>query len=166
MPPSRPVTNTAIASEWGQGVHDRVFAAWGARVSGGAVSVPASASTKLPIDTAVEDPGGWADLANDRLVVPTGRAGLYLIAATVNSVNGAVGSQTRGMLFINGVLASSAIENNEGGTNVTFTVFVTESLSAGDQLAVYALLRNDSGADPSVSLTRLEVVFIADELGA
>jgi hypothetical protein len=82
--PSRPVSGTTIDSEWGQAVHDYTFAPSGCQASGGAVTVSTSA-VQLPIDTAVDDPGGYVDIAGDRIVIPTGGDGLYNLSLSANT---------------------------------------------------------------------------------
>ena len=87
--PTRPVADATIETDWGQAIHDYTFAPAGCLVSGSAVSMPSGGTlATLDLSTADDDPGGYLDAANDRIVIPTDGEGLYAISAHVNTVNG------------------------------------------------------------------------------
>jgi hypothetical protein len=162
--PSRPVSGTTIDSEWGQAVHDYTFAPSGCQASGGAVTVSTSA-VQLPIDTAVDDPGGYVDIAGDRIVIPTGGDGLYNLSLSANTVTGATTSRTRVYIRINGAGIGQTTDDNEGGTNVQLALNRTRQLTAGDIVTAYAI-KLGTGTSPSVSVTELMIVRLGAELGA
>ena len=164
--PDRPVSGASIESVWGQAVHDRVFAAFGAACTGGGLSVNDASEQVLPIDTATDDPGGWVDTTNNQLVVPTGKGGLYLLAVNAQAVTGAAGSKSRISLYFNGTRQISASEDNAGATTIYWGVMHLAVLAAGDIIQVTARLINDVGANPTVTLAGLNVIFISDGRGA
>jgi hypothetical protein len=163
--PSRPVAAASIETAWGQAIHDYTFAPSGCRSMGGAVSVTSSTPVTLPIDTATEDPGGYVDIVNNRLVIPADRAGLYAISARINSVTGATTTQTRVRIQVNGTSIGRATEDNDGGVNVQVPVTVFPTLAAGDIINVTAA-KIGSGTSPSVSIEELTIVRLGDVLGA
>jgi hypothetical protein len=166
MPPTRPVTGAAIASVWGQEVHDYTFAPAGCTVTGGAVVMLAGdAYRDLPIDTAVDDPGGYADLGNNRLEVPTDGDGLYLILVSCSTDDGDAGDETGVVLRLNGTEIARAQVGNEGSTVVTFPIMAVEDLSVGDLLSLRAR-QIGGGADASVHIRRMTIVRIGAELGS
>lgn len=164
--PDRPTSGGPIESAWGQEVHDRVFASKAALCSGNATSINDASDQTLPIDTALDDPGGWVDTANNRLEVPTGAGGIYLIIADFSATTGAVGSETRGSIYVNGTKVTAAVEQNEAGGTIRWTAITIEDLSAGDIITATARLLHDAGANPSVALTHLNVMFLTDVRGA
>jgi hypothetical protein len=124
--PDRPIDAAEIATEWGQWVHDFVFAPAGCRVTGGEVAAPSGdAWVTLPIDTASVDPGGYADLTNNRLEVP----------------------------------------EQEGATVVSEHLQADEELAVNDQITVQGR-QIGSGTRADLSLTRLFIIRVGDELGA
>jgi hypothetical protein len=161
--PSRPVSLTTIDSEWGQAVHDYTFAPSGCRCSGGAVTV--TTQVTLPVDTALEDPGGYVDTAGNRVVVPTGGDGLYLISVRVGTITGATTSDTRAFIYINGSQICAATTSNEAGTAIQIPMNMVDNLTAGDIVTVQAIKRG-TGTSPSVSLLTLALVRLGAELGA
>src|SRR5678815_750467 len=76
--PSRPVSITTIDSEWGQAVHDWTFAPAGCHVRNSGTVTKNSTPGILPLTEAVDDPGGWLDAANNQVIVPADKGGLYL----------------------------------------------------------------------------------------
>jgi hypothetical protein len=166
MPPTRPVTGASIASVWGQQVHDFTFAPAGCTVSGGAVTMLAGdAYRDLPIDTAVDDPGGYADVGANRLEIPTDGDGLYLIVLWCSTDDGDAGDETGVVLRVNSTEIARAQVGNEGSTVVTLGVTALEDLSVGDLISVRAR-QIGGGADASVHIRRLSIVRVGAELGA
>jgi hypothetical protein len=162
--PSRPVSGTTIDSEWGQAVHDYTFAPSGCQASGGAVTVSTS-TVQLPIDTAVDDPGGYVDIAGDRIVIPTGGDGLYNMSLSADTVTGATTSRTRIYIRVNGAGIGQSTDDNEGGTHVQLALNRTRQLTAGDIVTAHAI-KLGTGTSPSVSVTELMIVRLGAELGA
>lgn len=162
--PSRPVTGATIASVWGQGVHDATFAPKGVHVTSGTSKVCGSSAVNLFMDTAVDDPGGWANLASDNVTVPTGAGGVYDYVAVLNTVNGDAGESTRGFLYVNSVQQQGSTGNNDGSTNVKFNVGGFVELAAGDIIHIRA--QKTGGASPDVTLYHLWLIRRATELGA
>lgn len=161
--PDRPVTLTTIASEWGQEVHDRVFAPKGCKVSGTAITMAgAGAQSTLDLSTAVDDPGGW--LGTDELVVPDEAEGLYTVSLRCNTVDGA-SDKTRIFLRVNGAEVARGIEDNSGSTNVPLSVSTHLELVATDSIDVRAQ-QVGSGARADVRVVELSLIRIGAEYGA
>jgi hypothetical protein len=162
--PDRPVANTTIDSAWGQAVHDYTFAPSGCQASGGAVTVSTSA-VQLPIDTAVDDPGGFVDIVNNQIEIPTDRDGLYDLDLAANTVTGATTSRTRIYIRVNGAGIGQSTDDNEGGTNVQLALSRKRLLTAGDIITFWAI-KLGTGTSPSVSITEAMIVRLGAELGA
>lgn len=165
--PTRPTSGTTIDSEWGQAVHDYTFAPAGGSVSGADVSTEAGSLVprKLPLDTAVDDPGGWLDASNDRLEVPAGGAGLYLVRAWVRSDEGASSDETRAYIRVNNVEVSRATEGQEGATAISVVIVDFLELVEGDLIAIWAA-QVGTGSRATVGVVSLKWVRLGAEFGA
>ena len=163
--PTRPVSHADIATDWGQAIHDDTFAPKGTSLYSVTTRSISTSALGLFLDTADDDPGGWLDSANNRAEVPTDLDGLYLITATVDSVNGTAGDFTRIFLLVNGTAIASAIAINEGGTHVTAAIADIVTLTAGDLIALQAQKRG-SGSNITAYITKLKIVRLGRELGA
>lgn len=165
--PDRPVSAAAIESEWGQAVHDYTFAPSGCTVHGATNTSVGSSLSKMSLSTADDDPGGYLNAANNRLVVPTGHEGLYAVFLKARSVNGSAGAgfQTRASIYKNGSGVAFDNDDNAGATNVIVTVIWIGDVSAGDIFEVYAQKRG-SGTAPDVTVDALTIVRLGAELGA
>ena len=162
--PTRPVDDAEIATDWGQAIHDYTFAPSGCRCSGGTITLTTTPAT-LPIDTAIEDPGGYVSTALDRLVVPTGGEGLYAMGVIVQEITGAATTSTRVYLLVNGAQVCVATEENDGGNAVQIPLNTYATLVAGDIVTVQAAKRG-TGTSPTAFISSLTVVRIGAELGA
>lgn len=163
--PDRPVSGALIEAEWGQEVHDDVFAPKGARASGTTSSV-GTTPVQLDLSTGFDDPGGWLDAANDRLVVPSGADGLYIGVCVANTVNGtADDTDTRIVVYVNGAQRWSAIAPNQGGTNVRVPCVIIGDLAASDVVTVTAQ-RRGTGSNPTVNVVDLTLLRHGREIGA
>lgn len=80
--PTRPVTNTTIASVWGQSTHDHTFAPVGCRLAGAVTNI-GSTEARVDLSTAVDDPGGFLVAVSDEVEIPTDGGGLYLISGVL-----------------------------------------------------------------------------------
>jgi hypothetical protein len=120
---------------------------------------------QLPIDTAIEDPGGYVDTAGNEVEVPTGGDGFYAIGLRANTVTGATTSRTRVFINLNGTKIGQYTDDNEGGTNVQLPLTIYKSLTAGDIIIVGAV-KLGTGTSPSVSIEELVIVRLGAELGA
>jgi hypothetical protein len=163
--PDTPVSGEPIASEWGIDIHERVFAPKGCRVSGGGSTVTSAAITIQKLDTADDDPGGWLDDANDRLVVPTGAEGLYISSVVASSVNGVDGGQTRLFIYVNGSEVSRTLEDHETGLTVTLTIPYIAELTAGD-IITYRAKKYGTGANPTVTIQSARFLRHGADYGA
>jgi hypothetical protein len=165
--PSRPVTATTIDSEWGQAVHDYTFAPAGGAVSGADVSTEAGSLVprKLPLDTAIDDPGGWLDASNDRLEVPANGAGLYLFRAWVRSDEGSSSDETRVYLRVNNVEVSRVTEGQEGATAISCVLVDFLTLVEGDVIAVWAA-QVGTGSRATVGVVSLKWCRLGAEFGS
>lgn len=163
--PDRPVDGEDIATDWGQDVHDRVFAAKGCWLHGTLQSVDATLE-KLNLDNADDDPGSWLDAANDRAEVPTGAEGLYHVSVDFNSVNGDDGDLVRGFLYLNGANVGAAVGDSQDGVHIVFTLYKMLDLTAGDLLECYAQIRGPGGGSASVLVQSFRTLRATDALGA
>lgn len=164
--PTRPVDGAEIATEWGQAVHDYGFAPCGAEVSGGAVTMAAAAAnTILPMDTADDDPGGWLDAPNDRLVAPDDAEGLYGLDVLVAAVDGGGSDEIVAELLFNGanVRRFGPVESL-GATTIPVGGFKVLRIVPGDILQVRAR-QVGSGARADVDLRSLILFRLGAELG-
>jgi hypothetical protein len=164
--PTRPVDGAEIATDWGQEVHDHTFAPAGCRVSSSAPveMAPAAAYTNMPLDTAEDDPGGWLDAANDRIVVPADRGGLYLMTTRAISDNGEDTDETRVQTRVNGAEVFRTQLGNEGATAVHHVGALILALTAGDIITVRAL-QVGSGDRADVEVRELAIVRLGAEIG-
>jgi hypothetical protein len=162
--PDRPVDGAEIATDWGQAIHDYTFAPKGC-ISSGTGATCSTTATNLPIDAAVEDPGGWVDIVNNKLVAPTGAEGLYTLMANFNGFNGTAGDNMRGIVLLNGSQYATAVAVGDGGTHVVWNVVALVSISAGDVITFQGQKRG-SGTNPSIALDAVALVRIGAELGA
>jgi hypothetical protein len=162
--PDRPVDGAEIATDWGQAVHDYTFAPTGAVALGGPVTCT-STPTNLPIDVAINDPGGWVDIVNNRLVAPAGADGLYIIMAVFNAVSGTANDTVRGIILLNGTQVITALADSDGGVHVVWNAIALVDVSAGDVFTFQSQKRG-SGANPSVQVQPASIIRIGAELGA
>ncbi len=163
--PDRPVDGAEIATDWGQEIHDRVLAASGCDVWSSTANTVGGTINTLPLNMTHEDPGGYLVGASNRVDIPTGKEGLYLLIARLNAVNGATTTDTRGTIYLNGSEIARALEDNNAGTNITVTVVALYYLSAGDQLQVRAIKRG-TGTSPDVNVSSFQLLRITDNYGA
>lgn len=165
--PDRPVDGAEIATDWGQAIHDRVFAPSGCDVKSGSAVSCGTSPTALQLDSVNDDPGGYLDAANDRVEIPVDREGLYLGFAHGNTVNGSAGSgfQTRIHALLNGTEVGAGVSDNNGGANVAVLVTFVAVLAAGDHIT-FTGERKGSGTNPDVSIHSFTLLRIGAELGA
>jgi hypothetical protein len=165
--PDRPVAAAPIETEWGQAVHDYTFAPSGCTVHGTTGTSLGGTLSKMNLSIADDDPGGYLNAANNRVVIPSGGEGLYSVFLKVRSVNGSAGAgyQTRASIYLNGTGVAYDNDDNAGATNVVVTVIWIGDLAAGDHIEVYAQKRG-GGTAPDVTVEALTVVRMGSELGA
>jgi hypothetical protein len=163
--PTRPVDDAVIATAWGQEVHDYTFAPAGCKVGGAAVEMLTGGTFRvLPLDTALDDPGGWLNAAADRVDVPTDRAGLYVITVAARTQFGSSADKTRIRLRVNGIQVGLAIEDQSGSTSIPIILSGIVELSAADQVDVWAQ-QVGSGTRSDVNVETLTLVRVGSELG-
>lgn len=165
--PNRPVDGAEIATEWGQAIHDRVFAPSGCDVAGGASTSCGTSPAALQLDSVNDDPGGYLDAANDRIEIPVDREGLYLAFVRGRSVNGSAGSgfETRISMLVNGSEVANGNEDNAGGVNVIIPITWVGALSAGDHIT-FTGVRRGGGTNPDVQILSIVLLRVGAELGA
>jgi hypothetical protein len=163
--PDRPVSGELIESEWGQAVHDRVFAPKATLVHGTASTLTGTTSVQLDLSTGDDDPGGWLDAANDRLVVPTGADGLYDMFVRATSTSGVDGQSIRIYLQLNGTGYTTFQSDCDTGIQISITGSGHIQLSAGDVLTVRGQ-KIGGGANPQVGVTHYSLICQGDERGA
>ena len=159
--PTRPAAGADVETDWGQEIHDRVFAPKGTRVRGAATSV-GSTVEQLPLEEALDDPGGWHTPASHLVEVPTDGGGLYLVSLRVQADES--DAVTRFYLYLNGAAVTGQGLIGEGSTSVAGTIFQPMELADGDQLTAWA--RRGTGADPDVRVLELFAIRVGDSLGA
>jgi hypothetical protein len=164
--PDIPAPHESIASEWGIDVHQRVFAPKGCRVSGAESTVTSAAITIQLLDVADDDPGGWLDDANNRLVVPVGAEGLYNGGVIGSTRNGVDGGETRLFIYVNGSEVARTIEDHETGLTSTLSIsLIGLDLTAGDVIT-YRAKKYGTGANPLVAVQRASWVRCGAGYGA
>jgi hypothetical protein len=163
--PTRPVSGAAIASVWGQAVHDQVFAPKGVIAHGADGRTVSTSYAGLDLDTADSDPGGWL-IGGNLIEVPTGAEGLYLVNPGYYVTAATTGQLVMATMALNGsVIAGVGIPCiTSVATQGNFSVVV--DLSATDQLSFQARKAASGGADPDVQLIGLSVVRLGAEIGA
>lgn len=163
--PDRPVDGAEIATEWGQEIHDRVFAPAGCAVHSSGFGAVSTTPTQIDLSVVDEDPGGF--VGSDLVEIPTDRGGLYDVFVRGKTINGSAGSgfATRFILDLNGGTVSTGIASNENAVGVTVPVSWIGTLSAGDQLKVYAQ-RIGAGTNPDVQVDSMIVLRRGAEFGA
>lgn len=166
--PDRPDFDEIVDEDWGQEVHDRVFAPAGFQVHGATGHSVGSSFSKHALDSVDDDPGGFLDAANNQVEIPTAREGLYLFDIEMLTVNGSAGAGngSRTALYINGTARAWGKEDNAGGTNVPYNVHLGPvTIAAGDILSIYSQ-KIGSGTAPDITVQRFSGVRIGAELGA
>lgn len=100
-----------------------------------AQSIPNATATTIALDTVEHNYRGVVDAANNRLVVPSGEAGLYCISLTVQWVVNTTGSRT-GFVDVNGttVVQESGGGLNHGRGGGALSMTTEENLAVGDAL--------------------------------
>jgi hypothetical protein len=165
--PDRPVDGAEIATEWGQEIHDRVFAPKGTNLRNTTgVTVADNTQVTLPITGVIDDPGGWYDSTNHRAEVPTDAEGLYILSAVFGTDDLDEASECRGYVLVNGALAFMATGAGEGATALQIPVVGLLVVSAGDQITLAARKIGTAGASITVTLRSLALIRIGAELGA
>ncbi len=165
--PTRPVDGAEIATDWGQEIHDRVFAPSGCEVHGATNTSVGTSFSKMTLATVDDDPGGFLDAANNQIEIPTDKEGLYTLFSEFNTVNGSAGAGfgTRAALRLNGTNVAWGKEDNNGATNVTFNLIWQGVLAAGDILSFYTQ-RIGAGTSPDVTINSVVLLRIGAEFGA
>lgn len=164
--PDRPVSGELIEAEWGQEVHDRTFAPKATLVKSTASStLTVTTSVQLDLSTASDDPGGWLDGTNDRLVVPSGADGLYDTFVRATSTSGVDGQSIRIYIQLNGTTFTTFQSDCDTGQQISITGSAHMQLSAGDVITVRGQ-KIGGGANPQVGVTHLSLVRQGDERGA
>jgi hypothetical protein len=168
--PDRPVDGESIATIWGQEIHDRTFSPKGCRVHGGSVSMGSTAHVLkiLDLSSVDDDPGGWLDAANDRLVVPADAGGIYTLACLVRSSTGVDGELIRAFVYVNGAEATRALEQCETSVEITIALGAALhlALSPGDLITIRAYRVGGTGATPTCTVHGLSLLRLCDEYGA
>lgn len=163
--PTRPVSGAAIASEWGQAVHDDTFAPKGFKAHSATGAAVSSVFAGVNFDIADDDPGGWMDTAGDRAVAPTDSDGIYMVTALVNFVNGTDGDAVQAAVFVNGVWTLTGSGVSEGGTNVPIPVNGILTITAGDIIQIKGRKRG-VGSNPTLTLLDYQMARLGREYGA
>jgi hypothetical protein len=77
-----------------------------------------SSGTTLPFDTALEDTDGYFDSANNRFIIPAGKAGSFLVGLSFASFNMATATRVTGAINNSGadanINATSPVQSNGG----------------------------------------------------
>ena len=164
--PDRPVADAIIETDWGQEIHDRVFAPAGCHVHG-ATDVPVDVTyAGLPLDTVDEDPGGYLVAASDWIEIPADRGGLYLINPHFRSTGGTDGQVVLASYAINGAPVMAVPIHCETGAAVQGGISDIQTLAAGDLLNCQARKIPSGGADPDVQVWGFKLVRLGEEYGA
>lgn len=165
--PDRPVEGAEVETEWGQAVHDYVFAPSGFKVHGATNTAVGTSFSKHALASVDEDPGGYLDAANNQIEVVTGGDGLWVLFIELNTVNGGAGSGngSRTALRLNSTNIAWGKEDNNGATNVTYNVTWVGLLSGGDILNIWSQ-KIGSGTAPDITVNSFVGVRLGAEFGA
>jgi hypothetical protein len=165
--PSRPVTLTTIASEWGQYTHDYTFAPAGCIVSGvGQFMLTGNAYRDLALSVADDDPGGYLDATNWVVEVPADGAGLYLIVLSAITDHGDTADESGIVLRLNGTEIARTQVAHEGETEISFPpIVLVEPLTVGDQITLRGR-QIGSGDRAATAVRSLTLVRLGAELGS
>ena len=165
--PDRPVSGASIESVWGQVIHDYTLAPAGCAVHGGVNASVGTSPSKLTLNVADDDPGGYLDAGNNQVEIPTDGGGLYDLFIAGNSIDGSAGTgfKTRFLLDINGTVEMHGSEDNQGGSNILVPLIWKGVLVAGDILSVYAQ-RLGGGTDPDCDVRTFVLLRVGDDFGA
>jgi hypothetical protein len=150
FPAVNPAELKATGGEWSlKGDGTATFPIYGGLFHG----TTANDTGTLDLNTADDDPGGFLDAANDRLVIPTGGAGLYAISATV-SVSGATGNYRWYISTSDGNATFSSSHSTSNAHAQTCTMVA--ELAEGETISVV-----HTGTNPSTcTLSRLTATRI------
>ena len=152
--PDRPDPGEATLAAWGRDVHDAVFTPLGTRVAGGATLSVGTTLAKLPLNTAIDDPGGWLDATNDQVTVS--EAGLYEFSLDVRTDEGTAANRTRVHMRRNGVRVVGFFVDQDGAAFEVDGRGGLIQLAGGDVIEVWA--STTGGANPVVSVEVLSFV--------
>jgi len=163
---TRPADGGPIATDWGQDVHDRVYDPKGDYSGSGTTLSLTTSVQKCDIGDGIPgSPGGWLDASQDRLVVPSGEGGVYLIQFTLEftGLTAAAGSSYRGWLYTNGAQDEVGVAApSASGAVARVTACGIRLLTSGDYLEVFSANTGSSGG--TATLVDIRAIRIADSL--
>lgn len=170
--PDRPVAGNVVETDWGQQVHDRIFAPKGCHVHGSpralsaaGGSTPVASFVTFYLELADDDPGGWLDASNHRLVVPADADGKYLISVSIDDVDNDAGNAIRAFVRLNSTYIAGVTVDGQGSAHARGTIATLTDLTAGDVLQVKGG-KIGSGDGPTVAVSELQVLRVGAEYGA
>ena len=132
--PDRPVPGADIETDWGQQVHDYTFAPSGLQASTSSATAVSTTYLGLDLDTPDDDPGGFLDVANTQIEIPTGKEGLYLLTALFLVTGSVDGQIILAGYALNGTIATRDVIYGETGSTVQGGLAQVSQFSAGDIL--------------------------------
>ena len=154
--PDRPDPGEATLAAWGRDVHDAVFTPLGCRVAGGGTLSVGTTLAKLPLNTAVDDPGGWLNATTDQVTVSVDGAGLYEFSLDVRTDSGTASERTRVHMRRNGVRVVGFFVNQDGATFEIDGRGGLIQLDGSDVIEVWA--STTGGTNPVVNVEVLSLV--------
>ena len=161
--PDRPVAGADIETDWGQQVHDYTFAPSGGAFSCSTATTVGTTYLGLNLDTPDDDPGGFLDVANTQIEIPTGKEGLYLLTALFLVTGSVDGQIILAGYALNGTIATRDVIYGETGSTVQGGLAQVSQFSAGDILDFRA---KRVGA-PNVNVSAVvSLVRLGSEYGA
>lgn len=165
--PDRPVDDAIIETDWGQEIHDRVFAPKGCILTGTAVSLADNTFALIPLDNADTDPGGWHDSVNDRAEVPTDAEGLYDLSARFVSDDVDPTVTVRGYVFLNGSEIGRADVQGDDTVQINWPVtLIGQEFAAGDLITCGAKKIGTAGGSIDVFVSNITILRRGAEIGA
>lgn len=161
--PDRPDDGEVVSEDWGQPVHDFVFAPAGCRVSGNTTNI-GSTEARPDLSVATDDPGGFLVAVNDEIEIPTGGGGLYLLMGAVQIDE--TDYRVRIRIYVNGASVASLLEFGDGSSAVVVPLQTDlYELADGDVIHITAQRTTGSG-NVEVRVLRLALLRVGYELGA
>lgn len=165
--PDRPVDDAIIETDWGQEIHDRVFAPKGTSLNGSAVSIADNTFASIPLNNVTDDPGGWHDAVNDRAEVPPDAEGLYDISCRFQSDDVDASVRVRGYVYVNGTEIGRVDIDGDGSVQINWALTVIGvDLAAGDLITAAAKKIGTAGGAIDVLIPSIKIIRRGAELGA
>ena len=163
--PTKPTSGGPVASTWGIDVHSRMYTPLASVVSGNLMTGLLGAEVALSIDTHLAG-ANMLDTALDRLIIPVGGSGLYLVMADLQVSGLGLGNDARARMTLSGTPQNTAGEIVGMGAGLSSWLGLSGIflLSDGQGMGVNVLPHATDAAD--YQLRRMTLIRIGNAYGA